>query len=288
MAIPEDKRRYQAKAGWVSTHPPGRLPRWLFRLLLALVLVSKAYAQAPITFQYFYDDLGQLVKVVDSTGNVIEYVYDEVGNIVQIKRGTGPAPGTLAILNFTPQQGNIGDTVTIQGQGFSAHALDNTVRFNGTSAAITSATTTTLVVTVPVGASTGPISVTVGATTVQSTSNFTMTPVPVITAMSRHSALFNAVIPTLTVTGANLASATFSFQTPVITITAVSIDLSGTSANLSMSVGTQPDTFPLVATNSFGSSTSGLTHSNEFTVVDPNSTADSDGDGFPEGAFAIS
>ncbi len=255
---------------------------WLSLLALALLLAASASAQAPITFQYFYDDLGQLVKVIDSSGNVIEYVYDEVGNIVQIKRGTGPASGTLAIFNFTPQQGGIGDTVTIQGQGFSTNLLGNTVRFNGTSAAITSATTTTLVVTVPVVASTGPISVTVGATTAQSTNNFTVIPVPVITAMSRHSALFNAVIPNLTVTGTNFTGATFSFQTSALTITAVSIDPSGTSAQLSVSVGTQAGTFPLVATNSFGSSNPGLTHSNEFTVVDPNSTADSDGDGFPD------
>ena len=63
--------------------------RWLFRFLLLLALVTRAHAQAPaptqvpITFQYFYDDLGQLTKVVDSTGTVIEYVYDEVGNILE-------------------------------------------------------------------------------------------------------------------------------------------------------------------------------------------------------------
>ena len=256
---------------------------WLASFLIALLLAAPGLAQQqPITFQYFYDDLGQLVKVIDSAGNAVEYVYDEVGNIVQIKRETGPAPGTLVIFNFTPQQGNIGETVTIQGQGFSANALGNTVRFNGTSAGVTSATTTMLVVTVPEGASTGPISVTVGSSTAQSTSNFTVILLPVVTSLSRHAALFNTVIPNLTVTGTNLAGSTFSFQTSALTITGASINSSGTTANVSVRAGTQPGTFGLVATNFFGSSTPGITSSNRFTVVDPTSTADTDGDGHPD------
>src|SRR5262249_5528 len=173
---------------------PWRHERWLCwggSVLCILVLATLALAQQPITFQYFYDDLGQLVKVIDSTGTVIEYVYDPVGNLVEIKRGTVPVPGTLAIFNFTPRQGNIAETVTIQGQGFSHTPSANTVQFNGAPATVTSATGTTLVVTVPNGATTGPISVTVGTATAQSTSNFTVIAVPVIMSLSRKSALFN-------------------------------------------------------------------------------------------------
>jgi len=47
---------------------------------LATLLAGFAYAQTPITFQYVYDETGQLIKAIDSTGTVIEYVYDEVGN----------------------------------------------------------------------------------------------------------------------------------------------------------------------------------------------------------------
>ena len=119
------------------------LIRWLLSLFFALAFVSLAQAQALITFQYFYDELGQLVKVVDSTGNVIEYVYDQVGNILEIKRSTA---GQLDIFDFTPKQGPVGTAVTIQGQGFGATSLDNTVQFNGVSAEVTSATTTTLAV----------------------------------------------------------------------------------------------------------------------------------------------
>ena len=56
------------------------------RLAFLLVLATCVLPQAPITFQYFYDDLGQLTEVVDSTGIVIEYVYDPVGNMLEVRR----------------------------------------------------------------------------------------------------------------------------------------------------------------------------------------------------------
>ncbi len=242
-------------------------------------------AQTPVTFQYFYDDLGQLTKVVDSTGNVVEYVYDPVGNILQIKRSTSPA-GALAIFSFTPQSGGIGQAVTIQGQGFSTNAGSNVIQFNGVAATIVSASANTLVALVPQGSTTGPISVKVGTQTASSSNNFTVIPVPVITSLSRKSALFNTTIPSLQVTGFNLTAATFDFQpsfsVPAITVTSTSINPSGNAATLSLQTATQAGTFALVATNSFGSSSSFPAKSNRFTVVDPRSTADSTGSGIPD------
>ena len=129
-----------------------RVLHWLTGLFLALVLATPVLAQAPITFQYFYDELGQLTKVVDSAGNVIEYVYDPVGNILEIKRSTISG---LSVFGFSPEHGAIGTTVMIRGQGFSGTPSDNTVAFKGVPTTVTSATTTTLVVTVPPGATTG-------------------------------------------------------------------------------------------------------------------------------------
>ena len=195
------------------------LIRWLSSLLLALALATVAHAQAPITFQYFYDDLGQLVKVIDSTGNVIEYVYDPVGNILEIKRSSVSA---LAIFSFTPQQGPVTTKVTIQGQGFIANPIDNVVRFNGTSAGVLSATASTLVVTVPIGATTGPISVQVGANTATSSQNFTVTNAPLIMAVSPNAALPGTTITNFQVTGLNLTGSTFAFvptfAPPAITV----------------------------------------------------------------------
>jgi YD repeat-containing protein len=85
-------------------------------------------SQGPVALHHFYDDAGQLTKVVDSAGNVVEYVYDPAGNIVQINR-TSVAPGVLATFNFTPQRGAVGTAVTILGQNFSTTPSSNIVQF---------------------------------------------------------------------------------------------------------------------------------------------------------------
>ena len=107
------------------------------RLALLTLWVVPLLGQAPITFQYFYDDLNQLAKVVDSTGSVVTYVYDSVGNILQINRST-VVPGALTIFNFTPLQGGPLSTVTILGQGFSTTPSANLVTFGGIAATVAS------------------------------------------------------------------------------------------------------------------------------------------------------
>jgi len=227
-------------------------------LVFVLLAAAGLLAQVPIAFQYFYDDTGQLVKVVDSTGVVIEYVYDPVGNMLEIKRSAA-APGTLAIFSFTPQQGGPLATVTNSGQGFSPTPSLNTVRFNGVAASVLSATFTTLVVQIPIGALTGSISVTVGSNTSASAIAFTVLPIPVITSVSPASAPSGSVVASFQVTGVNLTGSTFSFvptfAPPAITVGTVSVNPAGTSATLSLTVaGNASGDFALVATNSFGSS----------------------------------
>jgi YD repeat-containing protein len=149
-------------------------------LFLCLAFVSALRAQSNSPVQYFYDDLGRLTRVVDQNGNVASYNYDAVGNLLSISHSTLPANNGLAILNFTPQTGAVGASVTIQGQGFSATPTANAVQFNGTPATVTSATTSALSVTVPTGTTTGPISVTVAGTTATSDANFTVAPLSLI------------------------------------------------------------------------------------------------------------
>lgn len=279
---------------------PGSLKRVPLKqacyVALITVLPFCTFAQTVSSVQYYYDDLGELTKVVDSTGTVIEYVYDPVGNILQIKRSS-IAPGTLAIFNFTPQRGGPGQTVIIQGQAFDPTLSKNIVQFNGTAATVLSASPTTLTVTVPTQATTGPISVTVAGQTATSTINFTVLPVPVITSLSRKSALLgatfpNARFPGLTVSGLNLTDSIFALapatSPPAATFGAPAIDSTGTSATASLTVGTATTgTFAVVATNFVGSSTSVITSANRFTIVDPRSTADTDGDGVPDAVEAI-
>ena len=135
-----------------------------FGLLLALGS-GFAFAQS-VTLRYFYDGNHQLIGVLDSSGNYVQYVYDPAGNPTQINRSVVPS-NALSILSVSPQQGGIGASVTIQGQGFSPTPGSNTVNFNGVAATVISASATQLVVTVPSGAHTGPLSVTVGGVTAQ-------------------------------------------------------------------------------------------------------------------------
>jgi hypothetical protein len=63
------------------------------------------------------------------------------------------------ITSFAPTGGQAGYTVTITGTNFSTTPANNTVKFNGTAAVVTSSTSTQIVTTVPAGATNGPITV---------------------------------------------------------------------------------------------------------------------------------
>lgn len=149
--------------------------------LLMLVGILTCNGQNGIAFQYFYDDLGQLIRVADSSGNVVTYTYDPAGNCTAITRTALSSPTALAVFNFTPHRGTAGTTVTLLGQGFDPTAANDTVQFNGKAASISSATATTLVVTVPSGATSGPVSVTVAGTTAQGD---TFTVLPLLTSIA--------------------------------------------------------------------------------------------------------
>jgi YD repeat-containing protein len=131
-----------------------RSVRVALSLLGAIALAAVLSAQ---TVRYIYDELGRLVGVIDASGDAAVYHYDAVGNLLSITRSTSTQ---VSVIEFTPNAGPIGQSVTIYGTGFSASAGQNTVSFNGTTASISSASTTTLIVTVPSGATTGTIAVT--------------------------------------------------------------------------------------------------------------------------------
>lgn len=251
--------------------------RWLPTLLLALLLATEVLAQQPGPVQYVYDALGRLVKVIDAAGHVAEYVYDPVGNILEIRRATVSG---LVIFDFAPQRGAVGTTVTIQGQGFSTNPSGNLVLFNGTAAAVTSATAGSLVVTVPPGATTGPVAVTVSSNTATSTSNFTV--LPSITATNPALAVPGSTITGLQVQGRHLLGSTFTFTPeftpPAVTVTSTSIDPSGTTATLNVTVGANASgSFVLIATNAFGSSSPVPSVANTLTVIGGAADADHDG-----------
>ncbi len=139
------------------------------------------------------------------------------------------------ITSFTPISGPIGTTVVVAGTNFDPVAASNTVRFNGVTATTPSAASaTSLTVTVPVGATTGPIFVTTLAGTGSSNTNFTVTCTPPTPPTSLSVSRCETGTVTLTASGAtgtqeyrwydvstggtSIAS-TASFTTPSLSVT---------------------------------------------------------------------
>ena len=71
-------------------------------------------------------------------------------------------PAGPEITSVTPDSGAVGTSVTVTGTGFGAAQGNSTVSFNGTAGVPTSWSETAIQVPVPAGATTGPVTVTVG------------------------------------------------------------------------------------------------------------------------------
>ena len=98
---------------------------------------------------------------------------------ISVTLATIVAPPTIpTITTFSPSSGAVGTSVTITGTNFSSTLGSNTVKFNGITATLSSGTTTQLVAVVPASATTGKISVTTSAGTVNSSGDFTITTLP--------------------------------------------------------------------------------------------------------------
>lgn len=91
--------------------------------------------------------------------------------------GSGVYKSPLLFITLeTPASATTGTDVTISGYGFDPTAANNHVDFNGVTATVTSATSTTLHVTVPDNATTGHVHVTVGSTSITGPDTFTVLP----------------------------------------------------------------------------------------------------------------
>jgi hypothetical protein len=99
------------------------------------------------------------------------YEYDADGNLILIRR---EAAGALEILSFSPSEGPVGTKVTILGKGFNATPTANAVTVNGTPATVLTATAGRLEVVVPVGATTGPLTVATAGLTLATVESFTV------------------------------------------------------------------------------------------------------------------
>jgi len=98
----------------------------------------------------------------------------------QLSLGTGNCIFVVPvnITGFGQPSGKAGDTITINGTGFSPTPLENTVKFfDDVAATVTAATATSLTVTIPSYASTGPVTVSVNGT-LSKPSDFTVATPP--------------------------------------------------------------------------------------------------------------
>ena len=176
------------------------MAHWLLCSALLLCLgITQAQAA---TNAYVYDANGRVVAVTRADGTSSQYTYDAMGNMELV--GSPLQAGQLAIFTFTPSHGTSGTTVIIQGQGFSSTLANDSVSFNGSVATVMSATPTQLVTDVPIGASTGLITVTVGSQTVSSTTPFVVDGTGLAPIVNTVSPSTVAVGSSLTVTGVHL------------------------------------------------------------------------------------
>ena len=132
-----------------------------------------------------------------TTGNVVVTVGGVASNGVKFTVAATPT-----ISSLSPTSGAVGAVVTISGTNFGATQGSSTVRFNGTTAAPTSWSATSIKAPVPSGASTGNVVVTV-AGVASSGVSFTVLPTPSISGLSPAS---GAVGTAVTVSGSNFGS----------------------------------------------------------------------------------
>jgi len=143
---------------------------------------------------------------VPSIGNnsLTEFVGLASPTVTPIVANLAASPATPAITNIQPNPAAVGTSVTITGTNFGATQGGSSVTFNGTTAPPTSWSATSITTTVPVGATTGNVVVTVGG---QASNGFSFTvsapATPGITNIQPNPA---AVGTSVTITGTNFGA----------------------------------------------------------------------------------
>ncbi len=127
------------------------------------------------------------------------------------------SPPTIS--SFTPASGPVGTSVTISGTNFTGATA---VTFNGTAANFSVTSDTAIQATAPVGATTGPLSVTAPGGTATSATNFTIVSPPTISSFTPAS---GPVGTSVTISGTNFTGAT-------------AVTFNGTAANFSVTSDT--------------------------------------------------
>jgi RHS repeat-associated protein len=187
------RRRIASVLGWM--------------VLSLLVLPGVASSAPPTTaIRYFYDAEGRLKGVYSPASETALYGWDAAGNLLSVGRKSS---SVLSITESSPEQGAVGETVTIYGTGFSTTTSNDTVKFNGTAAVVTAATAWSLTTKVPTGATTGTVTVkTLTEGPVTSAQTFTVVAVSGAPHVASLSASVATAGSTVTINGSNFATST--------------------------------------------------------------------------------
>jgi sugar lactone lactonase YvrE len=133
-------------------------------------------------------DNGQFISpegiAIDLDGN--QYVVDRINHRVQQFTG-------LKVKNVSPLSGAIGALITITGKGFSTLMNGQVVKFNGVFAEVITNTQTSLVAKIPIGATTGSISINRDGNTSESVNEIVILPLSI-----------NSILPLLPTVGSNV------------------------------------------------------------------------------------
>jgi sugar lactone lactonase YvrE len=164
-----------------------------------------------------------------------------------------PVATVPTLTEFSPTSGTIGTVVTLTGTNFSATQLENAVKFNGTAATVSAATTTSLTVAVPTGATTGKISVQVDNQIATSSNDFTVVAPIAPLSLTSFSPTTGTAGTIVTLTGSNfsptIASNTVKFNGTLATVNTatatsltVEVPAETTTGKITVQVGNQTAT----------------------------------------------
>jgi len=138
-----------------------------------------------------------LVPTSATTGNVVVTVGGASSNAVNFTVLVPPS-----VTSLTPNSGMVGTSVTVAGANFGTAQGTSALTFNGTAATPTSWSATSIAVSVPTGATTGNVVVTVGSLASNGV-NFTVVVPPSITSLTPNSGTAGTSV---TLAGANFGA----------------------------------------------------------------------------------
>jgi uncharacterized repeat protein (TIGR03803 family)/YD repeat-containing protein len=215
-----------------------------------LLMANPLFAQ---TIRYAYDKDGRLTQVTHGDGLVDTYQYDVANNLLKNTGVPDNTTATFSLTDYTPKSGIVGAVITLTGTAFS----NPTVSFNGILATVSTSTDTSLTVAVPTGATSGPLTVTVGGQTLTAGA-FNVLADPNAFSVADFSPKSAAVGNSLTITGTG-------FINPTVTINGVSAPVTASTAtSLTVTVPTGVTSGPVVVTVNGQAQTVG-----NFTIANP-------------------